>query len=333
MSQRPRPTASEILARAAALEASRGGEPSGQDGPPLLADLAAGVARLDELDDSTLDDLLAEHGVDAVVDAVLTSPLPSADAVAPPPRDVPTGLAGDGPSVLPFSSSRASRRVLSTRWLMVAAAAVFLVTTLAWGVLSRYQKTPDAQVARRGPDAMPKQGPADRGAETPAGKTVLVLVRGQDRDRVRQGEEVLLRTASDRFGFRPPPAAVVSSLRQDPGLVEAALRGDVATLAEVARKHGLDAIVVGDIAPRTALAPGRDNPVERVSLRLFRSDDSRSVVSRDIAVGRDFTSVLATATEAEIRAMAAREVMARTATAMRDWLERWNESRSGDPER
>jgi len=335
MSQRPVPTAAEILARATILESASTDATDGEAEVTVLADLAAGTATVADLDDAALEDLVARHGIDAVLGAVLSAPVPSASAVSPPVTGDLDRAGTDDRPVLPFQTARAKRRMPSTRWLAVAAAAC-LVTALAWALVWRSGEAPVEQTARHDVDHGEKRTPPESGvapATTTARKTVLILVRGDDRARVQQGEDVLSKTAAERFGLQSPPPAVVSSLRQDRGVIDAALRGDVPTLADIARRNGLDAIVVGDIHPGTASTPARDEPLEKVSLKLYRAGEGESLVSRDIVVGRDFASTIEAATEAEIRAMATREAMTRTATALRDWLQRWNPSQPQGPRR
>jgi hypothetical protein len=316
-------TSRDICTRAATLAASPDRHLPA-DAEVLIA-LADGTLGLDSVDDYTLERLAQTFGIDEVADVVRAAPLPPVDP-ASAGIDAAEG-AGARRSVLPFRRPGRIPGVAGRFWL--AAAATVALAAAATTLTYRWRASSNVPAATQTVDRSAPPSPApdsvapppqSREATPAARHAVLVLVRGDDPERVRQAEAALLRTAVERHGFEALAPAAVSTLRQERRVVDAAFRGDATALSAISREYGLGAVVVGDLTSDVVRSAQEYEGRAKLSLKLYRPAEEHVIVARDLLVGGRGARLAEAATEAEARVKAAQEALRQASAALRGWL-------------
>lgn len=310
----PLRSADLIMRRARDLAGSTVTDES-QQAAEALSGLAAGQVSLADVDDETLERLVADFGVDAIARAVVSAPeLP---AIGNRAGEEPAPLAIVAPHT-PARAASARRRPIAgipPAWF-AAAASIVIATSI--GLTLRYEWWRSAPPAGESPGLQtPAPGSEVRNASRPG---VLVLVGGDDPAETAQAEAVLLRTVVDRGG-RPADAEAVNQVRRDTAAVDAAIGGNFAQLDALARQHGLEYVLAGDVTSGATRSADRQFVgTSTVNLRLYRVSEQRVIDARRFVVGPGGTPAAAAVDEAEARLRAAREALNEAADTVRQWL-------------
>ncbi len=164
--------------------------------------------------------------------------------------------------------------------------------------------------------------PPPAGATEPTradGLAVLVFSEGPG---VQAVEQVLSRSLGTGTPVRIVDAGSLGLTRQNEGAIRAALRGDVAELAELVGPTRAELVVLGGLeTSATRAAGGTFSGSAQLGLRMYRVSTRELVQSGTFAVGGGRGPAVSGPSESQARTEAARQVARRGAVAARGWLQ------------
>jgi hypothetical protein len=110
-------------------------------------------------------------------------------------------------------------------------------------------------------------------------------------------------------------------LRQNPEVARRALQGDIASLAELARRQGIEYIVLGEFeSSATQGRGGMYSGAAQLGLRMYRVSTGEIIDSGTFGVGTGRGPAIGGGTELGVRTQAAQTVGREGAVAARRWL-------------
>ena len=157
----------------------------------------------------------------------------------------------------------------------------------------------------------------------PPPTAVLVVMRGEDPDDVRQAEGAILRALVGRSGLHALDADSLSLMRGDQSAVQAATGGNFSALAALGRPHGVELLVVGEVRSRAAPSINRFfTGTAELSVRMYRVSNSQIVDTQTFIVGQGGSQPVLAVSEGEARSRAAAQAASAAADGVGSWLGR-----------
>ncbi len=161
-------------------------------------------------------------------------------------------------------------------------------------------------------------------APTPVPATgVLVVIRGDDPDGVRQAETAILRSLVGRNGLHALDSGSLSMLTGDQSAVQAAAQGNFAALSSMGRTHGVELMVVGELRSRAVPSINRFfTGTAELSVKMYRVSNSRLVDTQTFIVGQGGSQPVLAISNEEARSRAATQAANAAAEEVGSWLGR-----------
>jgi class 3 adenylate cyclase len=178
-------------------------------------------------------------------------------------------------------------------------------------------RAPTREAAEPAPsaDATQPQPPAD----ARPGNQLLVLVFGEGP--AGTAETQILRSLGNVTGVSAVDASGAALLRRNPEVARGALQGDIAALSEMARRQGIEYIVLGDFESSATQVRGRMfSGSAQLGLRMYRVSTGELIDSGMFGVGTGSGPAIAGGNELGVRTQAAQAVGREGAVAARRWL-------------
>ena len=148
---------------------------------------------------------------------------------------------------------------------------------------------------------------------------LLVLVFGEAP--AGMAESQILRSLGSVTGVTAVDAPAAALLRRDADPAGDALQGDIASLARLARRQGIEYIVLGDFESSAMPTRGRMfSGTAQLGLRMYRVSTGEIVDSGVFGVGTGSGPAIAGGSELGVRTQAAQAVGREGAVAARRWL-------------
>ena len=152
-----------------------------------------------------------------------------------------------------------------------------------------------------------------------AANRLLVLVFGEGP--AGTAETQILRSLGTVTGVTAVDASAAALLRRDPEAARSALQGNIASLAQMARRQGIEYIILGDFESSATQARGRMySGSAQLGLRMYRVSTGEVIDSRVFGVGTGSRPAIAGANELSVRTQAAQAVGREGGVAARLWL-------------
>ena len=150
---------------------------------------------------------------------------------------------------------------------------------------------------------------------------VLVVIYGDDVTSARHAESAVLRSLIGQHGLTPMDPSGLSMIKKVVDPVKAANAGDLATLAQVGRAHGLELLVVGSLTARGLPSVGQFyTGTAELDLKMYRMSTGGLVEADVFRVGGGGAQPVLEITDAEARSRASEAAGKLAADAMEQWL-------------